>query len=109
MMSRPIGVAALVLGGAVLLLALAAAPSQANVPGKNGLIVFQRLVGTPSKTCNPCTQVFTIRADGSGLRQITVAGCSPRTLPGRLTASASSWSTERASGCWISALGRSDS
>jgi Tol biopolymer transport system component len=53
------------------LLAIAVAPSEATVPGKNGLILFQRLVGTPSRTCDPCTQVFTIRADGSGLRQIT--------------------------------------
>jgi Tol biopolymer transport system component len=71
-MRRAIGVVALVvLSGAVLGLAIAVAPSQANVPGKNGLILFQRLVGTPSKTCDPCTHVFTIRADGSGLRQLT--------------------------------------
>jgi hypothetical protein len=64
-------VALVVLSGALLLLAIAVAPSEANVPGRNGLIVFQRLVGTPSKMCDPCTQVFTINADGSGLHQIT--------------------------------------
>jgi Tol biopolymer transport system component len=85
MMSRPIGVATLVLGGAVLLLGIAAAPSQANAPGKNGLIVFQRLVGKPSKTCDPCTQVFTIRVDGSGLRQIT---------SGRLFAASPAWAPD---------------
>ena len=71
MMRRPIGVVALVvLSGALLLLAIAVAPSEANVPGRNGLIVFQRLVGTPSKTCHPAPG-FTINADGSGLHQIT--------------------------------------
>jgi TolB protein len=72
MTPRPFGAAAIaLLSGALLFLAIAVAPSHATVPGKNGLIVFQRIVGTPSKTCDPCTQVFTIRADGGGLRQIT--------------------------------------
>lgn len=71
-MWRLIGILALaVLSGAILALATAVAPSRANVPGKNGPILFQRLVGTPSKTCDPCTQVFTVTADGSGLHQLT--------------------------------------
>ena len=51
--------------------ASAATSSQATVSGRNGLIVFHRLVGTPSHTCNPCSDLFTIRANGTGLRQVT--------------------------------------
>ena len=41
-----------------------------NVPGENGLIVFQRLVERHSSGATR-RAVFTISADGSGLHQIT--------------------------------------
>ena len=89
-MRRPFGVAAIaLLSGVLLFLAIAVAPSHATVPGTNGLIVFQRIVGTPSKTCDPCTQVFTIRADGAVPARSRGAGRAARTLPGLPTASAS--------------------
>jgi TolB protein len=45
-------------------LVLAAAPSYATSKGANGLLVFQRQVGKH-------VQLFTIRPDGSGTRQVT--------------------------------------
>ena len=49
---------------AVLLAALAAAPSHATYKGKNGLLVYEREVGGR-------TQLFTVRPDGSSTRQVT--------------------------------------
>jgi hypothetical protein len=44
--------------------ALAAAPSRATYPGANGLLVYQASVGDH-------VQLFTIRPDGTHLRQVT--------------------------------------
>jgi TolB protein len=49
---------------AVLLSAITAVPSQATYQGKNGLLVYQAPVGTT-------TQLFTVRPDGRGRRQVT--------------------------------------
>jgi Tol biopolymer transport system component len=55
-----LGLAALVVGALVL----AVAPSYATSKGSNGLLVFQRQVGRH-------IQLFTIRPDGRGTRQVT--------------------------------------
>ena len=55
---------ALVAAAVTTALVLAAAPSYATSKGTNGLVVFQRQVGKH-------TQLFTIRPDGGGVRQVT--------------------------------------
>ena len=55
-----LGIAAL----AVLAVAAAAAPSQATFRGQNGLLVFEAPAGANR-------QLFTIKPDGTGLRQVT--------------------------------------
>ena len=56
--------ALVLLASAVVLAASFAAPSQAASTGKNGLLVYQSKVGAN-------VQLFTIRPDGTGTRQIT--------------------------------------
>jgi TolB protein len=51
-------------GAALTALAVAVAPSHATYPGPNGLIVYQATVGDH-------VQLFTVRPDGSDVRQIT--------------------------------------
>jgi Tol biopolymer transport system component len=52
------------LAALVVVVALAAAPSQATFEGKNGLLVYQRDV-------DGYEQLFTVRPDGTGVRQVT--------------------------------------
>ncbi len=59
---RRIRVAAL--AGALTALLAAAAPSHATFHGRNGLLLFEAPVGSDR-------QLFTIRPDGTGLRQVT--------------------------------------
>ena len=107
-MRRPIGVVALVvLSGALLLLAIAVAPSEANVPGRNGLIVFQRLVGTPSKRATPARRCSRSTRTEAASTRSRAARRSPRILPGRPMPGASSWSTGRDSDCSTSVQGGS--
>src|ERR1041384_4318040 len=60
-----------VLAAAVVAAGLATAGGNATAPGRNGLIVYQQRVGV-------AYQLFTIRPDGTGNRQITA-------LPGGAT------------------------
>jgi TolB protein len=54
----------LTLVGALVVAAIAAVPSQGTPPGKNGRMVFTAEVGQH-------TQLFSVRPDGSGLKQLT--------------------------------------
>src|SRR5690242_8584648 len=62
-MRKPIGTFGLA-AAVTTALVLVVAPSYATSKGTNGLLVFQRQVGKH-------TQLFTIRPDGRGVRQVT--------------------------------------
>jgi Tol biopolymer transport system component len=61
-MRKPIVIAAIVAATAAAI--VAAVPSHATLPGRNGRILYQATVGKH-------VQLFTVRADGTGRRQVT--------------------------------------
>src|SRR2546428_842654 len=63
-LGKELGMSKLRLLGAVAVALAASSAAQATVPGKNGLILYLRHVG-------PREQIFTARADGTHIRQLT--------------------------------------